>query len=116
MLWLRNDFDDCTGLVFTGNQFLRNGRKPNGQKPTQIWNANITINRDPFDPTQSPTRDYLIANNIIDSTEGQIAAIRIDANPTTSGIVVRDNLLRGDNRRILVEGEKRDQVTVQRND
>jgi parallel beta-helix repeat protein len=107
---------DCSGLVVTGNQFLRNGRKPNGQKPTQNWNANITINRDPSDPTKSPTRDYLVANNLIETTDGQVAAIRIDANATTTGIVVRDNVLRGENRRVLVEGENRGQVTALRNE
>lgn len=107
---------DCINLVVTGNSFLRNGRKPNGQKPTQVWNANITINEDPGDPSKSPTQDYLIANNIIDTSETQIAAIRINANDTTSGIVVRDNLLRGDNRRVLLEGVNRDKVTLQRNE
>lgn len=107
---------DCIGLVVTGNSFLRNGRKPNGKKPTQVWNANITINEDPGDPSKSPTQDYLIANNIIDTSDSQIAAIRIDANDTTSGIVVRDNLLRGDNRRVLLEGVNRDKVTLQRNE
>lgn len=107
---------DCVGLVVTGNSFLRNGRKPNGKKPTQIWNVNITINEDPGDPSKSPTQDYLIANNIIDTGDSQIAAIRIDANDTTSGIVVRDNLLRGNNRQVLLEGVNRDKVTLQRNE
>lgn len=107
---------DSSSLIVSGNTFVRNGRKPNGKKPTQQWNANVTINRDPSDPTKSPTRDYLIAHNIIETTADQLAAIRIDANATTTGIVVRDNLLRGENRRVLVEGENRDQVVVQRNE
>ena len=42
---------DCTGLVVTGDVIDRNGRKPNGTRPEQRWNANITINEDPRDPT-----------------------------------------------------------------
>lgn len=107
---------DCVRLIVTNNTFLRNGRKPNGKKPTQIWNANITINEDPGDPSKSPTQDYLIANNIVDTDNSQIASIRIDANDTTTGIVVRDNILRGGNHRVLLEGVNRDHVTLQRND
>lgn len=104
---------DCTGLVVTGNVFDRNGRKPNGAKPSQVWNANITVNEDPHDPTKSPAQDYLIAHNVIYTTASQVAAIRIDANVQTSGIVVKDNLLRGENRSIRVEGEGRANVTVE---
>lgn len=107
---------DCVRLIVAYNTFLRNGRKPNGKKPTQVWNANITINEDPGDPSKSPTQDYLIANNIIDTDDSQIAAIRIDANDTTTGIVVRDNILRGGNRRVLLEGVNRNQVMLQRNE
>src|SRR5262249_24049410 len=103
---------DCTALVITGNVFDRNGRKPNGKKPTQVWNANITVNRDPSDPTKSPTQDYVIAHNVLYTTTSQVAAIRIDASKET-GIVVKDNLLRGDNRRVLVAGEGRKGVIVQ---
>jgi len=105
---------DCTGLVITGNVFDRNGRKPNGPKPHQVWNANITVNEDPSDPTKSATEDYLIADNILYTTAGQVAALRVDAAKAT-GIVVKNNLLRGENRRILVEGDKRDGVVVQGN-
>jgi hypothetical protein len=107
---------DCTGLVITGNVFDRNGRKPNGTRPTQVWNANITIDDSPGDPTHSPTRDYLVSNNILYTTASQVAAIRIDANATASGIVVRTNLLRGDNRRILVAGERGKEVLVEGNE
>lgn len=106
---------DCVGLVITGNIFDRNGRKPNGIKPTHIWNANITINEDPSDPTKSPTEDYLIADNIVYTTESQIAAIRIDTDKATR-IVVKNNLLRGENRLILVQGAEKDKVLIQGND
>ena len=107
---------DCTGLVVTGNVFDRNGRKPNGMKATQLWNANITVNEDPSDPTKSPTQDYLIAHNILYTTAGQVAALRVDADEQTTGIVLKDNLLRGENRRVLVEGEGRKNVVAQGNE
>ncbi len=107
---------DCTGLVITGNIFDRNGRKPNGKEAHQVWNANVTVNHDPHDPTKSPTRDYLIAHNLLYTTAGQVAAIRVDANQRTTGIVVTDNLLRGEKRTVRVEGERRAKVTTQRNE
>jgi hypothetical protein len=58
---------DCTGRVITGN----NGRKPNGTRPHQVWNANITVNEDRSDPTKSPTQDYLIAHNVLYTTPSQ---------------------------------------------
>lgn len=106
---------DCIGLIVTGNLFDRNGRKPNGAKPNQIWNATITINEATHDPTHSPTRDYLIANNIIYSTESQIAAIRVDA-AVSSGIVIKNNILRGGNRRILIENDDGQSVIVEGNE
>lgn len=106
---------DCTGLIVTGNVFDMNGRKPNGQKPAQQWNANITINEDPGDPTKSPTEDYLVADNIITTTAGQLAAVRVDA-AKCSGVVVRNNLLRGDNRKVLVEGDPAGRVTTTGNE
>ena len=111
-LWAPN----CTGLVVTGNVFRDNGRKPNGKEAHQVWNATITVNKDPRDPTKSPTRDYLIAHNVLFSAAGQVAAVRVDADRETTGIVVKDNLLRGENRRVLVEGEGRKAVTVQGNE
>jgi hypothetical protein len=110
-LWAPN----CTGLVVTGNVFDRNGRKPNGKRPTQIWNANVTINSDPGDPTKSPTQDYLFAHNILYTTADQVAAVRIDAG-VVRGIVVKDNVLRGANRRIRVEGEAGKAVTLRGNE
>ncbi len=105
----------CTGLVIAGNIFDRNGRKPNGPKPHQIWNANITINEDPSDPTKSATADYVIADNIVYTTASQVAAMRIDASKS-KGIVVRNNLLRDENRRILIEGDNQGNVAVRDND
>lgn len=106
---------DCTGLVVTGNVFDRNGRKPNGRQPDQRWNANVTVNEDPRDPTKSPTEDYLIADNVITTTPDQIAAVRVDAT-TCTGVVVRNNLLRGENRKVLVEGDARGRVTATGNE
>jgi hypothetical protein len=93
---------DCIGLVVTDNVFRYNGRKPNGPAPKRIWNANITIN-EASDPTKSPTTDYLIQNNIIYTSAGQVAAIRIDAD-VSDNITLKNNLLLGENRKILVQG------------
>jgi len=106
---------DSTGLVVTGNVFDRNGRKPNGTTARHVWNANITVNEDPFDPTKSPVSDYLIQGNILYTTDSQIAAMRIDASSAT-GIVVKDNVLRGENRKILVEGDTPGAVELRGND
>jgi hypothetical protein len=106
---------DCVGLLVTGNIFDRNGRKPNGSKAHQRWNANITINEASHDPTKSPTEDYLLSDNIIYTSDNQLAAIRIDAAKVKS-IVVKNNLLRGENRRILVEEDKDNQVLIQGNE
>jgi hypothetical protein len=74
------------------------------------------VNEDRFDPTKSPTEDYLIADNIFYSTNSQVAAIRIDAEKAAS-IVVKNNLLRGENRRVLVEGDAKDKsIVVQGNE
>jgi len=101
---------DCIGLVVTGNVFDRNGRKPNGPSPRYIWNANITIDNQRGDPTNSPTRDYLISDNLIHTTAGQIAAIRVDATDETRDIVIRGNVLLGENRRVLLEGSNVSEV------
>ncbi|MDZ4847820.1 MAG: right-handed parallel beta-helix repeat-containing protein [Pirellulaceae bacterium] len=106
---------DCIGLVVTGNEFDLNGRKPNGPEPRFVWNANITINEASKEPTNSPTQDYLISNNLIRTSEDQIAAIRVDAVPDTQNIVIRGNLLVGENRKIIVEGVASDQVQLHDN-
>lgn len=107
-LWAPN----CTGLIISGNLFDHNGRKPNGAKSNQAWNATITINGD---PVHSPPRDYLISNNILYSTKSQIAAIHVDA-AVSSGIVIKNNLLRGGNERILVEHNAEKSVIVEGNE
>jgi len=109
-LWAPN----CVGLVVTGNIFDRNGRKPNGDKPHLVWNANITINTARGDPTKSSSEDYLVSDNILYTTAGQIAAMRIDTDASRQ-IVVRGNLLRGKNREILVQGEAEEGVTLEGN-
>ncbi len=98
---------DCVGLVVTGNVFDRNGRKPNGDKPRYVWNANVTINDSHGDPSESPMRDYVVSNNLIYTTADQIAAIRVDALEATEAIVLAGNVLRGENRKILLQGPNR---------
>ena len=109
-LWAPN----CTALIVSGNIFDRNGRKPNGDK-REIWNANITIDNQWHDPTKSPTQDYIIANNILYTTSGQIAAMRIDAE-AAKGIVVKDNVLRRENRKILVQNPESGDVILKGNE
>jgi Right handed beta helix region len=106
---------DCIGLTITGNEFDRNGRKPNGTEERYIWNANITINEALKEPTHSPTQDYLVSGNMIRTTSDQIAAIRVNAVADTKNIVIQGNLLLGENRRILVEGDESQQVTLSEN-
>lgn len=106
---------DCIGLLVTGNVFDRNGRKPNGKERHHIWNANITINDSKGDPSNSPTRDYLVRNNLIYTTADQIAAIRVDAIETTRAIVLQGNVLRGENRKIIVEGPMASEVKLTNN-
>ena len=106
---------DCIGLLVTGNVFDRNGRKPNGKERHHIWNANITINDSKGDPSNSPTRDYLVSNNLIYTTADQIAAIRVDAIETTRAIVLQGNVLRGENRKIIVEGPMASEVKLTNN-
>ena len=104
---------DCVGLVISGNIFDRNGRKPIGSKPNQLWNANITVN-EAHDPTDSPTTDYLIMNNIIYTNNDQHAAIYIDSEKS-SNIVVKDNILKGNNKLILITGDNRENIVVSDN-
>ena len=107
-LWIPN----CDRCVVTGNQFIRNGRKTNGVKRNHQWNANITINSDPYDPTKATTRNYLISNNLIDTTKSQIAAIRVDTTEPIANIVIRGNVLLGENQHVLVEGPDKTAVQV----
>ena len=109
-LWAPN----CCGLIVTGNVLDRNGRKPNGG-PGQVWNANVTIDGARHDPTGSPTEDYVVSSNILYTTASQIAAMRIDAHHARR-IVVKDNLLCGENRQILVQGQDHRTVTIEGNE
>ena len=104
---------DCIGLIITGNVFDQNGRKPLGSKPNQLWNANITIN-EAHDPTNSPSEDYLIQGNIFYTNDDQRCVIFIDSEKS-SNIVVKDNILRGKNRLILITGDKKNNIVVQDN-
>jgi len=106
---------DCIGLIISANIFDRNGLKPNGNKPHQIWNANITVNEASHDPTKSPTEDYIISDNIFYTSNSQIAAIHVDSDKA-AGIVIKNNLLRGENQRILIDGDERGKVTLQDNE
>lgn len=112
-LWM----PDSTRCLVTGNLFLRNGRKPNGTKPNQIWNANITIDeaapsRDPKTAWPSGSSGHLIGHNIIETTTDQIAAIRIDATVRTTQIAIQHNHLLGGNHKIMVAGENRGEVHI----
>jgi len=102
-LWI----PDCRQCTVTGNLFIKNGRKPN--TPRQTWNANITINEaagnDKSNPWELGCRDYLIAHNTIETDPSQAAAIHITSSPRLSNIVIKDNLLLGENRRILLNGD-----------
>jgi parallel beta-helix repeat protein len=110
-LWM----PDSVACVVTGNLLIRNGRKPNGKAPHAIWNANITINESPVDPSNTSPGDCLIANNMIDTTADQIAAIRVDVTEATSGIVIENNVLCGEKRSILLQGTGRQNVVVHQN-
>ncbi len=111
-LWI----PDSNRCVITDNLFLRNGRKTNGDEPHHIWNANITINDARHDPSGSSTENYLISDNIIETDASQVAAIRVVPTETTQNIVIRNNVLIGENRQVLVEGGFADRVTLSGND
>jgi hypothetical protein len=84
--------------------------------PRYIWNANITLNEAHGDPSGSPTSDYLVSGNLIYTTDDQIAAIRVDAGERTAGLVIRDNVLRGENCKIVLEGRRQKEVVLDDND
>jgi len=110
-LWI----PDSLRCVVTGNVFSLNGRKTNGDERYMIWNANITINQARGDKLNTPTAHYVIADNIIETDEHQVAAIRVDTREETEEIVIRGNVLIGANRRIVVEGPDQQAVTVEGN-
>ncbi|MCA9112121.1 MAG: right-handed parallel beta-helix repeat-containing protein [Planctomycetaceae bacterium] len=107
-LWI----PDSRRCVITDNLFRLNGRKPNNVEPRRIWNANITVDEAGHDPSGSPTEHYLIADNIIETDASQIAAIRVETKDDLSNIVIRDNVLLGENREILIEGAFAERVHV----
>lgn len=107
-LWM----PDSAHCVAMHNLFLRNGRKPNGSQPHQVWNANVTINESRGDPSDSPAVDCVVAQNLFDTAADQVAAIRVVAEETVRGIVIEGNILTGDNRRIVVDGDFPQQVRV----
>ena len=104
---------DCVGLIISGNIFEYNGRKDNGAKKEQLWNANITIN-EAFDPTHSPTADYLITNNIFYTDDHQHAAIFVDSDKS-SDIIIKNNFFRDTNKQVLIKGNKQDGIIVENN-
>jgi parallel beta-helix repeat protein len=110
-LWI----PDSIGCVIDGNVFRLNGRKPNGDERRKIWNANITINQALGDKFNTPTADYVISNNLIETDIQQIAAIRVDTRTETHNIVIQGNVLIGDHPLILVEGPDQQAVTVNQN-
>jgi hypothetical protein len=57
-----------------------------------------------------------VAHNVIYTTASQVAAIRVDANDTTRGIVIRNNVLRGENRSVLLEGARAKEVVSRGNE
>jgi parallel beta-helix repeat protein len=109
-LWI----PDCRQCTVTGNLFIKNGRKPN--TPKQTWNANITINEaagsDKSNQWELGCRDYLIAHNTIETDPSQAAAIHITSSPRLSNIIIKDNLLLGENRRILLTGDTTAEVRL----
>jgi hypothetical protein len=108
---------DCTGLVVANNIFDRNGRKAGlatagGSKESHT--ANICIDSDHGDPTHSPTEDYLISGNLIYTAVEQRAAIRVDA-AVSKQIVIKNNLLRGENPHIVIDGQSDGSLIVEGN-
>jgi parallel beta-helix repeat protein len=107
-LWMP-DSRDC---IISNNAFLRNGRKENGTGRFQIWDANITMNETPNDPSQSATENCVVSHNLFETAADQVAAIRVDTEATVRNIVIEGNILFGENQQILVEGEFPDRVQV----
>ncbi len=109
-LWI----PDCRQCTVTGNLFIKNGRKPN--TPKQTWNANITINEAPGSDKSNQwelgCRDYLIAHNTIETDPSQTAAIHITSSARLSNIIIKDNLLLGENRRILFTSDTTAEVLL----
>jgi hypothetical protein len=118
---------NCTGLIVSNNVFDRNGRKAGLRKDDgtttggtaagggiESHTANICIDSDAHDPTHSQTEDYLISGNVIYTGAEQRAAIRVDA-AASKQIVIKNNLLRGDNPHIVIDGQSDGSVIVEGN-
>lgn len=110
-LWM----PDCSHSIAINNVFLRNGRKQNGTEPNAIWDANVTINESRGDPSNSPAEHCVVSHNLIETGDDQVAAIRVVTADTVRGIVIEGNVLTGENRRILVEGNLPERVRVNGN-
>jgi parallel beta-helix repeat protein len=110
-LWM----PDSSHCIAMDNLFLRNGRKDNGAERHQIWDANVTINESRGDPSDSPAENCVVSHNVFDTGDDQVAAIRVDTIDSVRGIVIEDNVLLGENTKILVEGVFPERVTVSSN-
>ncbi len=115
---------DCTGLVIAGNVLDRNGRKAGQPKqdPTgastayrEDHTANLCIDEDAKEPTHSPTEDYVISGNLFYTAAEQRAAIRVDA-AVARQIMIKNNLLRGENPSIVVDGQSDGTIFLQGNE
>ncbi len=103
---------DSIGLIVTGNNFRKNGRKNDGEKDGEIM-----INESNWDPLKTPrAENYRIANNIFETTAEQGAAIRVL--PKSAYIIIENNTFRGAVRRIIVDGQSPDvqHVVLRNND
>lgn len=101
----------CQNMIFSNNLILKNGRKKNGSSERSIWNANIKINDDAADPKSTPATDYIVSNNIIETTEEQIAAIRIVVG-SKGNVIIKNNVLLGENKLIQSLGDKKGHVVI----
>lgn len=109
---------DCAGLVIVGNIFDRNGRKAGKESAKggpESHTSNLCIDEDASDPTNTVAEDYLVANNLIYTDPDQRAAIRVLAS-VSKHIMIKNNLLRGENHKIAVEGEPAAGVISQGNE
>ena len=108
-IWAPN----CQELIIMGNVFEKNGRKPNGPRDSQLWNANITVNA-AGDPTNTFSKNYVITNNIIYTTKDQHAAVFINSDDV-DGINIFNNQLLGDNPKIKIGGTSKSRVNLKDN-
>ena len=109
---------DCAGLVIVGNIFDRNGRKAGKESAKggpESHTSNLCIDEDASDPTNTVAEDYLVANNLIYTDPDQRAAIRVLAS-VSKQIMIKNNLLRGENHKIAIEGEPANSVISQGNE